>query len=162
MTQRSETSEMPDKNDTNETHESATLNDIEDEIDKAGEGDYVMDLDTLETYFETMIVNTCEAYDLLAAFLVQLKTELELGPPGITPVSNTLDDGIDFAFRQSKAYRLSRELFLMSYRGVLQPQEEPERLIGPVLERARKEYEQDTAKWKRRRSKRPGKKKPQK
>jgi hypothetical protein len=146
MTQkRTETNEMHETNDANETRESETLNDAGDEVDrvdKAGEAgdevcDYVMDLDTLETYFETMIVNTWEAYDLLAAFLVQLKTELELGPAGITPVSNTLDDGIDLVFQRSKAYRLARELFLMQYRGVLRPSEELEELIGPVLERAR-------------------------
>jgi hypothetical protein len=107
---RTETNEMRDKNDANDTRESAALSDTEgevDRVDKAGEAgdevcDYVMDLDTLETYFETMIVNTWEAYDLFAAFLVQLKTELDLGPAGITPVSNTLDDGIDLVFQRSK------------------------------------------------------------
>ena len=76
-----------------------------------------------------------------AELLRALKQAADSGPEGVRRASETLLDGIKFAYLYTDAHRLALNLYLLSLEGNLKPQDEPMQLLTAAIERGREETE---------------------
>ncbi|MGH9823743.1 MAG: hypothetical protein ACREDR_10905 [Blastocatellia bacterium] len=95
----------------------------------------VVDRETWEINFEEMIEKSPRTAENLARVLLLLLEAIESGPEGIVQVSNSLKDGIEWAYLYTDAHRTAFRLFLLYIEGRLDIPDQPDELIGEAVAR---------------------------
>ena len=95
----------------------------------------IFDRETWQINFEEMIEKSPRTAENLARVLLLLLEAIESGPEGIVQVSNSLKDGIEWAYLYTDAHRTAFRLFLLYIEGRLEIPDEPDRLIGEAVAR---------------------------
>ena len=111
----------------------------------------IFDRETWETKFEEMIEKSPRIAEDLARVLLLLLEAIESGPEGIVQVSNSLKDGIEWAYLYTDAHRIAFRHFLMYIEGRLAVPDEPDKLIGPAIARGVEAVKRDTKRRKKNR-----------
>src|SRR5580658_2044473 len=88
-----------------------------------------VDRETWEICFQDVLEKSPEFAEGLARVLFSLRRVTERGPEGIAESSNSLREGIEFAYLYTDAHRAALELFLLYIGGHLEGPDEPHRLI---------------------------------
>ena len=95
----------------------------------------LFDRETWEINFEEMIEKSPDTAENLARVLLLLLEAIESGPEGIAQASNSLKDGIEWAYLYTDAHRTAFRLFLLYIEGRLLVPDEPNELIRPAIAR---------------------------
>ena len=95
----------------------------------------LFDRETWEIKFEAMIEKSPGTAEDLARVLLLLLEAIESGPEGVAQVTNSLKDGIEWAYLYTDSHRIAFRLFLMYIEGRLEVADQPDELIGPAIAR---------------------------
>ena len=110
----------------------------------------IFDRETWRINFEEMIEKSPRTAENLARVLLLLLEAIESGPEGIVQVSNSLKDGIEWAYLYTDAYRTAFRLFLLYIEGRLDVPDQPDRLISEAVARGIETARRSTRKRKNR------------
>ena len=96
--------------------------------------DLLADEQTWLNILEPELCKDSAAVESLARLLFVIRREINRGPEGVMRASEVLSNGIEVMYLYTNAHRAALELYLLSLRGELKPQDEPLNLIGACLE----------------------------
>ena len=99
------------------------------------------DEDAWNDAFRPGLTNSPEVAQEVARLLSIIKDSAESDPGGAEAVANLLDSAIHLMFAYTDTYRIARELWMLSLRGVLEWKNEPDQLLKPASEQGNKELE---------------------
>jgi len=94
-----------------------------------------VDRETWEICFREVLEKSPELAERLARILFWLRDAVQNGPEGVAEASNSLTEGIEFAYLYTDAHRIAFKLFLFYIDGHLELPDEPKRLIGEAVAR---------------------------
>jgi hypothetical protein len=103
-----------------------------------GKDDLLADNETWISILEPELCKDPAAVDSLARLLFILKKEINSGPEGVLRASKILSSGIDVMYLYTKTHKAALELYVLSLRGELKPQDEPLNLINGAIERGKR------------------------
>ena len=96
----------------------------------------IVDREEWEIHFQDILEKSPEAAEGFARVLFYLLQAVENGPEGLAQASNSLRDGIEWAYLYTDAHKSALKLFLFYIEGKLMDPDGPEQLIGGAVVRA--------------------------
>jgi hypothetical protein len=117
--------------------------------DESGNGDQpdrvpqnpLGDEDAWNDAFRPGLNDNPEVAQDVARLLSIIKDSAESDPGGTEAVAGLLDSAIHLMFPYTDTYRIARELWMLSLRGVLEWKNEPDQLLKPAIEQGNKELQ---------------------
>lgn len=101
------------------------------------EDDLLVDKDSWRAILEPELCKDSAAVECLARLLFIIRREINNGPEGVMRATRILSCGIEFIYLYTDAHKAAVELYLLSLRGELHPQDEPVYLINAAIKRAK-------------------------
>jgi hypothetical protein len=99
--------------------------------------DLLADDESWINILEPELCKDTAAVELLARLLFIIKKEINSGSAGVKRANKILSNGIDVLYLYTNAHKAALELYRLSLRGDLKPQDEPLNLINAAIERGK-------------------------
>jgi hypothetical protein len=110
-----------------------------DDFDEYDGENTLVDAETWAIVLEPALREGPGVAEAMGRLLFYLKESIELGPQGAARAINTLMEGIHIVYPYTTGFALARKLWILSLEGDLTPENEPDTLIEPAIERGWKE-----------------------
>jgi hypothetical protein len=86
---------------------------------------------------EPELCKDAAAVECLARLLFVIKKEINSGKEGVKRASQILSNGIEVLYLYTNAHKAALDLYVLSLKGELKPQDEPLNLINAAIERSK-------------------------